>query len=81
MPQRGHAPRPYVNKLAFAMKTVPGPETERAHCLKRSRPTKSVTAHGRRRTRARPSVPLGCKFCFLLAIAEPLVRLDDRASI
>lgn len=75
MPQRA-LPRRYVNKLAFAVKT--GPEPEQARRLKRRKPTRPVTARGRRAARLLPisSCP---KPCFLLAIAEPLVRLDGRA--
>lgn len=79
-PRRENAPRRYVNELTFDLETVSGPETPRALCLKRSGRTGSETTHICRRAQGWPCASWGCNRCFLLAIAEPLVRLADHAS-
>jgi len=54
MPQRGHAPRRYADKLTFAAESVARPDAERARGLKRTRRVRSK-ARGNRRARALPS--------------------------
>lgn len=69
---RGRTPFRHGNSVAA--RDGSGPSS------KRTRLKASLAAHDRCGARARASAPSGCKFCFLFAIAEPWVRLDDHTS-